>query len=194
MATPVMDMGFLSSLKNISFPSGFGLIWVQQGVTVLPPVQTAIIAGAPGLFGPWTAINGATPVPALGLPTSSTYGGASKSFLAFGSPIVQNFLAFKLTGAKGITTVTVKFGPSNPFMSLAAGIILPLPYASLKMSSTGSPITATLAFTGGNFKWASGFTPTSTGDAVKAFMASLPNVARTNTITFNRIKKTVTFS
>ena len=100
-----LNMGFLSSLKDISFPSGYGLICVFS--TILQ-VGGSIDVVADGLSLPIRLLESDTPVQATGGVGSPYVSGRSLITTIAANPFffVQNFLAFRLTGP--VTTINME--------------------------------------------------------------------------------------
>ena len=122
--------GFLSSIKGISFPSGYGLICVFA--TILQSTGSVALAATSVLSGPSAAVlspagipfpiplmNSDVPVPAQGSLSGPMSTGGSLITTIAANPFffVQNYLAFRLTGE--VTQVTLDAeSPSTSINSL----------------------------------------------------------------------------
>ena len=108
--------GFLSSLKSISFPSGYGLICV---FSTIQQAGGSIEVVANGLEVPIRLLESDTPVQATGGVGQPYVSGRSLITTIPANPFffIQNFLAFRLTGP--VTTITMAAAsPSSSASSL----------------------------------------------------------------------------
>ena len=100
--------GFLSSIKDISFPSGYGLIGsvALAATSVLSGPSAAVLSPA-GIPCPIPLMNSDVPVPAQGSLSGPMSTGGSLITTIAANPFffVQNYLAFRLTGE--VTQVTL---------------------------------------------------------------------------------------
>ena len=141
-----LNMGFLSSLKDISFPSGYALICVwssfaQAGGNV-DISATELFVGADAFslaplanglpVDPLPLITGATPVRSYGLTTGPIYSGRSVVTTAAGNPnyFVQNLLAIRMSAPFMQITIDVENAAGGTAVTLAAAFLSSLDYAS----------------------------------------------------------------
>lgn len=170
--------GFLSWPTAISFPHGFGLIWVPA---VSPPADPFFVTvlqidgvdiGAPDNF---SLIKGITPTEPVGDITGSYYAG--RSFVTpagfFSNYLVGNYYVFKLPPAGATFQLNItgaETGQSTDIM-IYAGILSAIPFGSfdtLGPAPLGPGELLTLNFTGGQALYGGpGGENTLSGSAVK---------------------------